>query len=196
MKVLVACEFSGVVRDAFLARGHDAWSCDILPTEVDGPHIQGDALVAIECSAWDLIIAHPPCTYLANSGVQHLHTDPTRFEKLAKGFHFFMACWTARTPRLCVENPIPHKSACLPPYQQKIQPYEFGHKAMKSTCLWLRGLPPLMCTALMADRGEKYIDKNGKSNGSVWYQLAKGNKGHERSRTFPGIAKAMAEQWG
>lgn len=195
MRVLVACEFSGRVRDAFAKRGHDAWSCDILPTETPGNHIQGDVLKVLN-DGWDLMIAHPPCTYLANSGVQHLHKDPERWEALREAIEFFNLFLSTSIPRVAVENPIPHKYAELPPYSQIIHPYMFGERAMKKTCLWLRGLPPLFATAWMENKGEKYIMANGKSNGSKWYQLPPSvDRAKHRSRTFPGIAEAMAEQW-
>lgn len=196
MRVLIACEYSGTVRDAFRKRGHDAWSCDILPTEQDGPHYQCDALEALKLQKWDLLIAHPPCTYLANSGVQHLHTDPSRWAKLHDGRELFMALLRADVPRTCVENPIPHKYAALPKYTQIVHPWQHGHEVMKATCLWLRGLPPLEPTNVVG-KGEKHIGKNGKSNGSAWYQIGpKKNRGHLRSKTFQGIADAMAAQWG
>ncbi len=195
MRVLIACEFSGIVRDAFLARGHDAMSCDLLPTEKPGPHYQGDVFDIIN-DGWDMMIAHPPCTYLANSGVQYLHKRNERWDQLKAGREFFLKLWKAPIKSVAIENPIPHKYADLPRYCQKVQPHWFGDKMTKATCLWLRGLPPLFATACMADTGERYIGRNGRSNGSSWYQLATGRKGHERSRTFPGIAAAMASQWG
>jgi len=195
MKVLIACEFSGIVRDAFIAKGHDAWSCDLLPTERLGPHIQGDVL-AILNDGWEMMIAHPPCTYLANSGVQHLHKDKTRWDKMRDGRVFFMKLWLANIPKIAIENPTPHHFADLPPYSQAIQPWMFGNKAMKRTCLWLKNLPPLFCTEWV-EEGEKYIMSNGKCKGAKWYQLLPTeNRGHERSRTFQGIADAMASQWG
>ncbi len=196
MKVLVACEFSGIVRDAFAARGHDAWSCDLLPTERPGNHIQCDVL-GILGDGWDLMIAHPPCTYLANSGVQHLHKDSSRWAKMEDGARFFTTLLNAPIPKVALENPLPHHYAGLPKYQQKIDPSDHGHFVLKRTCLWLRNLPPIMATSL-TDGGERYIGKNGKSNGSKWYQvLTMGpNRWKERSKTFQGIANAMAAQWG
>lgn len=195
MRVLVACEFSGIVRDAFAARGHDAWSCDLLPTERPGNHIQGDVLEVLG-DGWDLMIAHPPCTYLANSGVQHLGKVAKRWFQMIEARKFFLAVLTAPIDRIAVENPIPHSFAELPPYSQIVQPFFFGDEVQKKTCLWLRGLPPLMST-LIVGRGEQYIGKNGKPNGSKWYQLPpSGDRWKHRSKTFPGIAAAMAEQWG
>lgn len=195
MRVLVACEFSGIVRDAFIACGHDAVSCDLLPSERPGPHIQGDVL-AILNDGWDMMIAHPPCTYLANSGVQHLHKKVGRWDQMKIGRAFFMALYNAPIERKAIENPIPHHYAELPPYSQIIHPWMFGDRYMKKTCLWLKGLPPLFSTDVV-EKGEKYIMANGKSNGSKWYQLAPGkDRWATRSRTFQGIANAMASQWG
>ncbi len=194
MKVLIACEYSGRVRDAFLALGHDAMSCDILPTDVAGPHYQGDVMDIIN-DGWDLMIAHPPCTYLANSGVQHLHKDPTRWEKMYAGRDFLLSLLDAPIPKIAVENPVPHGYAKLPPYSQIIQPYYFGEEVQKKTCLWLKNLPPLVPTNIVG-KGEQYIGKDGKPNGSKWYQLPpSGERWKLRSTTFQGIADAMAAQW-
>lgn len=195
LRVLVACEFSGIVRDAFAKRGHDAWSCDLLPTERLGNHIQDDVLNHLS-DGWDLMIAHPPCTYLANSGVQHLHTDKARWGKMQAAVEFFKLLLNAPIPKIAIENPIPHGYANLPKYSQVIQPYFFGEEVQKRTCLWLKTLPPLMST-LRVPEGEKYIRKNGTSNSSRWYQFPpSGERWKVRSRTFQGIADAMAEQWG
>jgi hypothetical protein len=134
MKVLIACEFSGIVREAFRKKGHDAWSCDLLPTEIPGQHIQGDVLKILN-DGWDLMIAHPPCTYLANSGVQHLHKDKNRWQKMEDARTFFMLLLKSEIKKICIENPVPHKYAELPVYTQIIQPYEHGHEISKRTCL-------------------------------------------------------------
>ena len=138
MKVLVACEFSGIVRDAFIAKGHDAMSCDILPTESPGPHHRGDVLDIIY-DGWDLMIAHPPCTYLTNSGVRWLHTQPGRWDQLRLAGEFFNRLLDAPINKICIENPIPHKYAieCMNGrrYTQLIQPWQFGHGETKATCL-------------------------------------------------------------
>ena len=152
MRVLVACEYSATVRDAFRAKGHDAWSCDLLPTDGDPQwHMQGDALAIISGQHWDLLIAHPPCTYLTNSGVTWLHRDPTRWAKLDDGAAFFKALLDAPVERVAVENPIMHKYAKERiggvQQTQTIQPYQFGHLEQKATCLWLKGLPPLQPTS-------------------------------------------------
>lgn len=195
MKVLVACEFSGVVRDAFAARGHDAWSCDLLPSERNGQHIQGDVLAVLD-NGWDLLIGHPPCTYLSNSGVCHLHTDPERWELMRKGAEFFRAILESPVKRVAVENPIPHKYALEiigAKYSQVVQPYKFGHPESKATCLWLRKLPPLMPTR---DWKAK-MQELPKCQQQRLHYLAPGvERAKERSRTFQGIAEAMAEQWG
>lgn len=194
----MACEFSGIVRDAFRKRGHDAWSCDLLPTEADPQwHIQDDVLKHLN-DGWDLMIAHPPCTYLANSGVQHLIGDADRKTKMLDAVQFFLALLNAPIARKAVENPVPHGYAELPRYSQIIQPYRFGHNVQKKTCLWLSNLPPLVPkSAQNADRGEHYIGKDGRPNGSKWYQLPPSqDRWKHRSRTFHGIAEAMADQWG
>jgi hypothetical protein len=196
VKVLIACEFSGTVRDAFRKLGHDAWSCDIIPTDADPTyHIQGDVLEILN-DGWDMMIAHPPCTYLAKSGVQHLHKDPERWAKMEKAREFFLKMLNVPIPKICVENPIPHGYAKLPPYNQIIQPYYFGEAVQKKTCLWLKNLTLLQATNIV-DKGENYIGKDGKSNGSKWYQLPpSADRWKIRSKTFQGIADAMAQQWG
>lgn len=170
-------------------------SCDLLPTDQQGPHYQGDVFDVIN-QGWDLMIAHPPCTYLANSGVQHLHKDEGRWEKMRDGAEFFMRLLNADIPKIAVENPIPHGYAKLPPYTQIIQPFWFGEEVQKKTCLWLKNLPKLVPTN-MVGKGEQYIGKDGKPNGSKWYQLPPSeDRWKFRSTTFQGIADAMAEQWG
>lgn len=144
-KVLVACEFSGIVREAFAKMGCDAWSCDFLDTERPGKHIKGNVLDVLD-NGWDLMIAHPPCTYLANSGVSWLSKQPGRWELMREGAEFFKKILEANISHICVENPIPHKYALEiigRKYDQIIQPYQFGHLESKATCLWLKGLPRL-----------------------------------------------------
>ena len=196
MRVLVACEYSGRVRDAFLARGHDAMSCDLLPTEAAGPHYQGDVFDVLDQS-WDLLIAHPPCTYLTNSGVVWLHKDPTRWEKLDDAARFFKALLNAPVPRVAVENPIMHKYGKERiggvKQSQVIQPYMFGHLEQKATCLWLRGLPLLQPTQdVKAEMMQ--LPKNQRER--LHYLPPSPDRWKERSRTYSGIAAAMAEQWG
>jgi len=198
MRVLIACEFSGIVREAFRKRGHDAWSCDLLPTEIPGNHIQGDVLNILN-DGWNLMIAHPPCTYLANSGVQYLALNSYRYEQMSKAGRFFMKLLWADIPKICVENPLPHGYANLPKYTQIINPFQFGNDERKKTCLWLRGLPPLLPTVNClppAPKG-KITRRSGSKIGKTYnYYFHQGKTAHERSRTFTGIANAMAEQWG
>lgn len=199
MRVLVACEFSGVVRDAFARRGHDAWSCDVLPTESEGNHLQCDVLTVLN-NGWDLMIAHPPCTYLTNAGVRHLHDDlsrsrgvqakihgAARFIELEKAAAFFNDLRRAPIERIAVENPIPHRYArdLIGRYDQLIQPWYFGHGETKGTCFWLKNLPPLMATVVHTGR---YARVHLTSPGP--------DRWKERSRTLIGIAEAMADQWG
>jgi hypothetical protein len=143
MRVLVACEYSGVVRDQFLRMGHDAISCDIEPTESKGPHIQDDVLAVIN-DGWDMMIAHPPCTYLANSGNKHLYIEHDREDKAQKAALFFRQLLNAPIPKICVENPVMRQAVYRVgrKHDQLIQPHQFGHLETKATCLWLKGLPP------------------------------------------------------
>lgn len=191
MRVLVACEYSGTVRDAFAARGHDAWSCDLLPTERPGNHIQGDVLDVLD-GDWDIMIAHPPCTYLSNAGAKHLYRGKVlNMDRLALGLEakqLFMAMLNARIPRVCVENPIPSTVFKLPRYSQVIQPYHFGHPFKKKTCLWLRGLPPLISTQICETAESSKVAGN-------WFNKGGRDRQKNRAKTFPGIAAAMAEQW-
>ncbi len=197
MRVLVACEYSGRVREAFRQRGHDAWSCDLLPSDDNSPHhIQGDVLELIGGGQqWDLMIAHPPCTYLSNAGAKHLY--PTKghlnLERYAKGMEaraFFMAFYNSDIPRICIENPIPSKVFEMPPYTQFVQPFEHGHPVSKKTCLWLKNLTPLQPTQMVA----KTENCHG-AEGS-WYNQGGKDRWKRRSTTFQGIADAMAKQWG
>lgn len=195
MKVLVACEFSGTVRDAFIAAGHDAMSCDLLPTEAPGPHHQGDVFDVIG-DGWDLMIAHPPCTYLTNSGVRWLHTDITRWPKMIDGAVLFRRLLEAPIPRVAVENPIMHRYAAAVIGQrqtQVVQPWMFGHTETKGTGLWLRNLPPLLATedvkaAMLALPYAERAKVHNASPGPDRWKL--------RSVTYAGIAEAMAQQWG
>lgn len=196
MRVLVACEYSGTVRDAFASFGHDAMSCDILPTDVAGKHYQGDVLDVLD-DGWDLMIAHPPCTYLTNAGVTWLHRDPARWGLLDEGAAFFKVLLNAKIPRIAVENPIMHKYAKerIGGIQQSqvVQPWMFGHMEQKATCLWLKGLPMLKPTNNVKDEMMK-LPKNQRER--LHYLPPSPDRWKERSKTFAGIAKAMAEQWG
>lgn len=187
-KVLVACECSGIVRDAFLAQGHDAVSCDLLPSDSDrGPHIQADVSDLL-CEEWDLIVAHPPCTYLCNSGVRWLYSEPGRWRLMHLAARFFIKCLEANAKMVCVENPIPHEYAMdiiKKGYSQIVQPWQFGHGETKATCLWLKGLPQLTPSNEVDGR-----------TGRV-HKMAPGpNRSKLRSVTYTGIAEAMALQWG
>lgn len=200
MNVLVACEFSGTVRDAFRAQGHNAWSCDVLSTDADPQwHIQGNVLDHLNRD-WDLMIAHPPCTYLTNAGVRHLHDSiPSRNRAKASvsgsarwlamwdGAEFFNTLAAAPIPRICIENPIPHKysRALIGPYSQIVQPWQFGHGETKATCLWLHNLPFLHPTDIVEGREHKC---HLASPGPLRWKV--------RSVTYQGIADAMVNQWG
>lgn len=194
--MLVACEFSGTVRRAFAGRGHDVWSCDLLPAEDDSPrHVQGDVL-ALLAQPWDLVIAHPPCTYLTNSGVVWLHRDPSRWAKLDEAAAFFRQLLGWAGPRLAIENPIMHKHARERVglrQTQCIQPYQFGHAERKATCLWLRGLPLLVPTH---DLRAEMLARPKREAQRLHHLPPSKDRWRERSRTFQGIADAMAQQWG
>lgn len=209
MRVLVACERSGVVREAFRARGHDAWSCDLEPADDRSPyHVRGDAIAAAYSPppntlgwngriGWDLLIAHPECTYLANSGAKHLYAgmkaengpNPDRWAHMGAAAAFFLALWNAPIPRIAVENPVmlghPKRLFGIPEPAQIIQPWQFGHGETKATCLWLKNLPPLQPTNIVEGREQR-----------VFKMPPSADRKRLRSRTFEGIAAAMAIQWG
>lgn len=208
--VLVACEYSGTVRDAFLAQGFDAWSCDLLPDEKgSNRHIRGDVRDVLD-ERWDLmIVAHPPCTRLCNSGICWL-TRPAKgktldqmWRELDDGAALFSALWNAPIRHVALENPMMHRhaKARIVNYQepaQAVQPWQFGDAVQKKVCLWLRNLPPLMPTKSVAlPKPDFCIRRSGPRAGRRYnYYFHQGKSGHERSRFFPGIAAAMAEQWG
>lgn len=203
MKVLVACEESQAVCKAFRELGHEAYSCDIIDCSGGHPewHIKGDALELLKLK-WDLIIAHPPCTYLTNAGARWLHAGGTMNQKrYALGIEareFFMAFYNADCPKIAVENPVPASVFNLPEYSQVIQPYEFGHPYSKKTCLWLKGLEPLKPTQVIEDHVPFIFSGTYNKTHDPRYKGAsrKGGSAKSRSKTFPGIARAMAEQWG
>ena len=187
MKVLVACEFSGRVRDAFRDLGHDACSCDLLPTESPGRHIQEDVQSLLH-QHWDMLVAFPPCTYLCNSGVRWLYEKDGRWEDMRRGALFFRSLLEAPTKRIAVENPIMHRHAkevIGQDYDQIIQPYQFGHGESKATCLWLKNLPKLRPTRNV--RGRKQ---------AILGMVPSKDRAKNRSVTYSGIARAMATQWG
>lgn len=197
LRVLVACEFSGTVRRAFAALGHDAWSCDLLPSDDrSNKHIVGDARDILN-DGWDLLmVAHPPCTRLCNSGVRWLSVPPAgktleqMHDELREGAALFSTFWNAPIERICVENPVMHKhaKALIENYQepaQSVQPWQFGHGEVKRTCFWLKGLPPLVPTNIVDGRTPR-----------VHHMSPGPDRWKERSRFFTGIADAMAAQWG
>jgi len=205
MKVLVACEYSGRVRQAFRDNGHEAWSCDLLESEDNSPyHIQGYVDGLLE-QPWDLVVAHPPCTYLSNSGVRWLFPKEgnDRWEHMRDAVFFFIDCLKANAPRVAVENPIMHKHARevlieygmldtlgFPPDGRPnftVQPYQFGDPERKRTCFWTKGLEPLQPTSSMTKEDAQQ---------SVWRMGPSETRWKDRSRTFPRIAKAIADQWG
>jgi len=206
MKVLIGCECSGIVRDAFLAQGHDAWSCDIKPADTpSNRHIQGDILEVMESEDWDfLAVMHPPCTRLCNSGVRWLSSPPpgrtleSMWQELDQGAHLFSKVWNTKIPRVAVENPVMHKHAKVriqnfQPHSQSVQPWQFGDdpegpdNEKKRTCLWLRNLPLLTPTGTL----------DGSTARDSVHKAAPGpNRAAQRSKFFPGIAAAMAQQWG
>lgn len=183
LRVLVACEYSGVVRDAFASRGHDAMSCDLLPTESEGPHYQGDVRDVLDFP-WDLMIAHPPCTHLSVSGARHFKSKQTDGRQQS-AVSFFMALAKADIPKIAIENPVCIMSSHWRKPCQTIQPWQYGHGETKATCLWLKNLPKLTPTNIVEGR-EARIHKMPPSP----------DRWKERSKTFVGIAEAMASQWG
>ena len=206
MKVLIACETSGTVRNAFLDRGHDAWSCDVLPSDdLTNRHIQDDALEVLKMESWDmLMVAHPPCTRLCNSGVRWLHKAPPgktlseMWEQLDQGAELFSKLWNADVPRVAIENPVMHKYAKariknFEPFTQSVQPYEFADSIdaedniSKRTCLWLRNLPPLIKTGTLTRETARHDIHNASPGKDRW---------KVRSKFHKGIAEAMADQWG
>ena len=195
MKVLVSCEYSGTVRDAFIARGHNAMSCDLLPTDAPGPHYQGDVFDIID-DGWDLLIAHPPCTYLANSGVSWLHKDESRWAMMRDAAEFFKQLLDAPIHKKALENPIMHgyaKKIIGRQQTQTIQPWMFGHKEQKATCLWLVNLPVLRPTKNVKQEMMQ-LPVNERQR---LHCLPPGpNRWKERSKTYQGIADAIADQWG
>jgi hypothetical protein len=186
VKVLIACEYSGRVREAFRALGHDAWSCDFLPSEDgSGFHVQRDVLTLLkDWRKWDLLIAHPPCTHLAVSGSRWFPEKRESGEQQA-AIEFFLALARAPIPRIAIENPVCIMSSVWREPDQVIQPWQYGHGETKATCLWLKGLPPLVPTNIVPGREPRI------------HRMSPGpDRWKERSRTFEGIAAAMAAQWG
>jgi hypothetical protein len=186
MKILVGCEESGIVRDALIAAGHDAVSCDLLPSRRPGPHLQCDVRDVLGYG-WDAAIFFTPCTYLSNSGVRWLHERPERWDLMRRDAELFRDCMNADIPMTANENPIPHKYALEiigRKYDQIIQPWEFGHGETKATCLWLKNLPPLLGTYIHTGREQR-----------IWLMPPSETRQRDRSVTFNGIAHAMSTQW-
>jgi len=203
MRILLACEESQAVTREFRALGHEAYSCDILPTSGDNPewHIQGDVLSHLK-DDWDMIIGFPPCTYMTNGGAVRMYPkkgqiDPNRYEKAMEAKDFFMAIYNASAKHIAIENPLPMKIIGLPEKTQVIQPYEYGDPYSKKTCLWLKGLPKLEATNIV-EPPKRTEFASGKSM-PTWYadawKLPKEERAKLRSKTFDGISKAMAIQW-
>ena len=205
MKVLIACEYSGAVRDAFLKNGHNALSCDLLPTDSPGPHYQGSIFDILYQDQWDLMIAHPPCTFLAVSGNRWLYNkdgskNEERWENRRLALDFVQALMDAPIDRIVVENPVSVISSQIRKADQIIQPWQYGDEAQKTTCLWLKNVPKLEPTKIVG-KGKFKTFKSGKRH-PAWYAEAfekaktKAERQKLRSKTFPGIAQAMADQWG
>ena len=209
LKVLVACEYSGVVREAFKRKGHESWSCDILETDVPGNHIVGNVLDHLNKN-WDMLIAHPPCTYLSNAGARHLFPkgklNEERYNLGLKAKEFFMELYNAPIPRICIENPIQSKIFDLPKHTQTIHPYHFGHPYSKATRLWLKNLPHLFSNTNLTNNMDFFSTKEvldykpllpsntgGKKRGQKYHYT--NISAHDASKTFEGIAAAMADQW-
>ena len=200
MRILVACEYSGTVRDAFAAKGHDAWSCDILPTDVPGNHYQGDVKDILH-EGWDMVISHPPCTYLTVSGNrwykdQYKDKFPTRQQDRENAIDFFMMFANANIEKIAIENPIGIMSSKYRKPNQVIQPWMFGHKQNKATCLWLKNLPNLVPTNIVGPMPKNATGDEKKKWNAIHLLTPSPDRWKLRSKTFDGIAAAMADQWG
>lgn len=190
VRILIACEFSGIVRDAFLERGHNAVSCDLLPSERPGPHYQGDVLDLL-WDDWDLMLAFPPCTHLAVSGARWFKD---KIKEQNEALDFIRKLLNAPIPKICLENPVGIIGTRIRKVDQIIHPWQFGHETTKPTCLWLKGLPLLEPTNIVS-RGVRKVYLSGKT-APLWHNQTGRGQGKRRSVTFEGIAKAMAAQWG
>ena len=191
MKLLVACEFSGAVRDAFLRLGHDAWSCDIVPSDAPGPHLMCDVMTVLD-RGWDMMIAFPPCTHLCASGARWWDTKQT---VQRQAIWFFLALANADIPRICVENPVGIMSKKWRKPDQIINPFQFGHQEAKKTCLWLKNLPKLVPTQVV-EPVWRWTMKDGRRSSPLHFLSPSPDRARLRSKTFSGVASAMAEQWG
>jgi hypothetical protein len=195
MKILIACEYSGIVRDAFTKKGHDAWSCDILPTESLGNHIQDDILNHLDKN-WDMMIAHPPCTHLAVSGARWFSNGHKPISLQIESLEFVRKLMNAPINKIAVENPVSVISTKIKKPTQIIQPFHYGHAVKKTTCLWLKNLPNLIPTKMVEP---EMVKNKGYIMSKFHYdtfKLPKAIRGKVRSRFYEGIAEAMAEQWG
>ena len=196
MRILIACEFSGSVRDEFIKLGHDAISCDLEPTEKPGPHYQGDVMDIID-DGWDMMIAFPPCTHLAVSGAAHF-AKKRADGRQQQGIDFFMSLVNCNIPKYAIENPVGIMSTNYRKPDQIIQPWQFGFPTTKATCLWLKNLPKLEPTNIV-DKGEVWTAKSGNRMSQWFYEtslLPPKERTKMRNKTFPGVAAAMATQWG
>lgn len=194
-RVLIACEYSGTVRDAFSRQGWDAWSCDIIPTESkftikEGKHIQGDVLEILN-QGWDLMIGHPPCNKISYAGMGVWNNTGRVFERI-DALNFFAKLWEAPIPFICLENPKSCASPVIAKYSQEIHPYYFGDNQIKTTWLWLKNLPPLQPTKMLTKPAPTSVDRNGKKR---YFTDSNTRDPKERAKFWPGIAQAMAEQW-
>jgi len=202
MKVLVACEYSGIVRDAFTAKGHDAWSCDILPTESQGNHIQDDILKHLD-KGWDLMIAHPPCTYLSNAGIrwfnEEKYGDKARLRKQLRleSLEFVKKLYYCNIPKICIENPVGYLNNNFKKPDQIVQPYFFGDEESKRTCFWFKNLNPLKHTKLVKPKIYGYYKSGNKIGNPIYFHEYNSGKDRAkiRSKFWKGIATAMADQW-
>lgn len=193
MKILVACEYSGVVREAFSKKGHDVWSCDLLPSDIPSEkHYQGDVFDIIE-DGWDMMIAHPPCTYLSNAGAKHLYKgkvlNQDRYMLGLQAKTFFEKLYNSNISKICIENPISSKVFEMPNYTQEIQPFQFGHPVTKKTRLWLKNLPLLIPTNIVTPNVNCH-------EAGTWFMKGGKDRQKNRAKTFEGIASGMADQWG
>jgi hypothetical protein len=196
MKILIACEFSGIVRDAFREKGHEAMSCDLIYSERPGKHYKGDIFDIIN-DGWDMMIAHPPCTYLCVTANRVFKNNPERWKKRLEAMLFVYKLMNANIPKICIENPVGVISTHIRPPEQYIQPYQFGHTVSKKTGLWLKNLPQLKPTNWVCAEWQKM--PNGKRMSKFMAETSSTNSESnrkKRNRTFYGVAKAMAEQWG
>lgn len=199
MKILIACEFSGTVREAFRKKDHDAWSCDIVDSDIPGQHIKGDVLDVIN-DGWDMMIGFPPCTYLTVTGNKWFKPEyadrfPDRPQQRDAAINFFQSLYNAPIDKIAIENPVGIMSTILRKPDQIVQPFQFGHPEPKKTCLWLKNLPLLVPTEIVEP--EYFISKSGKKLASWYFKPSNTpERAKMRNKTFQGIADAMAEQWG